>query len=84
MRMLKIKYGKSTYQYRLDWIVCWNVLYNKQDDNNPENWEIALLFFEPGQLKVDTCKNSGRLHLEMEFEFATEAEAMAAVSIVDI
>ena len=56
MRMLKVKYGKSTYQYRLDWIVCWNVLYNKQSDNNPENWEIALLFSNLNNSKLIRIK----------------------------
>ena len=84
MKMLKVKDGKSTCRYRLDYIVVWNLIHIKQNGKNPEKWEIVLLFVDPGYYKLSKTGNNGRLHRQVSFEFSTEAEAMAAVSIVDI
>ena len=84
MKMLKIKYGKSTCQYRLDWLVSWGLIYTEQKNKNPEKWEIVLFFVEPGHYKHNKTGSNARMQKQVSFEFATEAEAMAAVSIVDI
>ena len=84
MKMLKVKHRKSTCQYRLDWLAVWNLIHIKHNGKNPEEWVIVLLFVDPGYYKLSETENNGRLHHKVSFEFSTEAEAMAAVSIVDI
>ena len=84
MRMLKVKDGKSTFQYRLDWLVVWNLIHIKQNGKNPEKWEIVLFFVEPGHYKHNKNGNNVRMQEQVRLEFDTEAEAMAAVSIVEI
>ena len=84
MKMLKVKDGKSTFQYRLDWLVVWNLIHIKQNGKNPEKWEIVFLFVEYGHYRPNKNGNNVRMQQQVKFEFDTEAEAMAAVSIVDI
>ena len=72
------------YQYRLDWLVFWQLFHTQQNDKNPEECEIVLLFVEPGYYKLNKTGNNGRIHREVRFEFDTKAEAIAAVLIVDI
>ena len=84
MRMIKVKHGKSTFQFRLDWLAVWNLIHIKQNNKNPERWDILCIFVEPGYYKPNKAGNNVTPHKEVRFEFDTEAEAMAAVSIVDI
>ncbi len=84
MKMLKVKYNKNTYQFRLDWLVVWSLIHTHKNKKNPEKWEFIGIFAEPGYYKPNQISNNVRPHREVSFEFDTEAEAMAAVSIVDI
>ena len=84
MRMIKVKHGKDMHLYRLDWLVLWQLFHTQQNDKNPEECEIVLLFAEPGYYKLNKTGNNGRINREVRFEFDTKAEAIAAVLIVDI
>ena len=84
MRMIKVKYNKNTYQFRLDWLVVWSLIHTHKNKKNPEKWEFIGIFAEPGYYKPDQNGSNTRATNQIKFEFDTEAEAMAAVSIVDI
>ena len=85
MKMLQVKHEKSTYRYRLDWIVSWHIAHTPAKGRKPETWDVKLRFLEPGtyQLTPDDGK-ALRWLIEPDFNFDNEADAMAAVSLVDI
>ena len=85
MKMLQVKSGKSTYRYRLDWIVSWHIVRNPEKGKKTETWDVKLRFLEPGtyQLTPDDGK-ALRWLLEPDFNIDNEADAMASVSVVDI
>ncbi len=87
MKMLQVKSGKSTYRYRLDWIVSWLILHEPAKGKKPETWRVEFIFLEAGNYQLTQLPKDWRAirwNLEPEFEFDNEADAMASVSVVDI
>lgn len=58
MKMLQVKSGKSTYRYRLDWIVSWFIVHEPAKGKKPETWRVK---FHLLRLETTNWLKMGRL-----------------------
>lgn len=84
MKMLQVKSGKSTYRYRLDWIVSWFIVHEPAKGKKPETWRVKFQFIEAGNYQLAQDGKVIRWFVDPEFDFDNEADAMASVLVVDI
>jgi len=84
MKMLQVRHYGDTHRTRLDWFVSWTIKFVPKRGKRPETWLVTMNFLQPGTFSDFKPGDPELRWVQQYFEFDSEAEALSAVSVVEL